>query len=116
MLVWRLLRPRGKILLAPMLGGAGTQTYANRPERLHITVFHSSRPDDPRPSTLAASMGDDLSSVPIWERRGPTSEEIKAELSAVRVVVLTTERPKEIEVSRPHHGHSSLGPQFFGTM
>ncbi|CAL8467549.1 g7087 [Coccomyxa elongata] len=77
---------------------AGTQAYANAPERLHITVFHMSRPDDPRPSSMTAH-DDALTAVPISSRRGPTDEEVAHELVAMRSIIEHMPPLEHLEVS-----------------
>lgn len=65
---------------------------------LHITVFHMSRPDDPRPSPMSA-YDDAMTAVPITERRGPTPEEISQELAAVTSIVQQMQPLEHLEVS-----------------
>ncbi|BDA42804.1 hypothetical protein COCOBI_03-6970 [Coccomyxa sp. Obi] len=77
---------------------AGTQVYANAPERLHITVFHMSRPDDPRPSSMTAH-DEALTAVPISNRRGPTDEEVADELAAMTSIVQHMPPLEHLEVS-----------------
>lgn len=82
--------------------------YVNAPEMLHITVFHMSRPDDPRPSSMSA-YDDAMTAVPITDRRGPTPEEISQELAAVTSIVQQMQPLEHLEVStlsmKLHYGN-----------
>ena len=72
--------------------------YVNAPEKLHITVFHMSRPDDPRPSSMSAA-DDAITAVPITDRRGPTDEEIASELAAMTSIVQQMQPLEHLEAS-----------------
>lgn len=60
---------------------AGTDVFCNPPELLHITLFHTSHPHDPRPNALDKEESAAHAKQPIPQRRGPTDAEIRAEMA-----------------------------------
>lgn len=60
---------------------AGTDVFCNPPELLHITLFHTSHPHDPRPCAMDKEESDAIAKLPMSQRRGPTEAEISAELA-----------------------------------
>ncbi|CAD7697804.1 unnamed protein product [Ostreobium quekettii] len=68
------------------------QVYFNKGEKLHITQFHASRPEDVRPNAFDPSGGCDLA-VANHERPGPAQAYLPLELEAMEHIVNTTPRP-----------------------
>lgn len=60
---------------------AGTDVFCNPPELLHITLFHTSHPHDPRPNALDKEESAAHAKQPISQRRAPTNSEIRAEVA-----------------------------------
>eukprot|EP01025_Chloroclados_australasicus_P000247 TRINITY_DN10118_c0_g1_i1.p1 TRINITY_DN10118_c0_g1~~TRINITY_DN10118_c0_g1_i1.p1 ORF type:complete len:202 (+),score=22.71 TRINITY_DN10118_c0_g1_i1:25-606(+) len=67
----------------------GTDAFSNRRTNYHITLFHTSRPDDPRPDALQPSGGVERS-VPGPERPAPTEDALKAELAVCESIAADT--------------------------
>lgn len=80
---------------------AGVAFYANVPERLHITVFHTSQFDDTRPNPLNPLSSDELDTSPA-QRMHPTATDLQQEQATVQTIVGQTQ-PLALEVTAIHH-------------
>lgn len=62
------------------------QVFVNPPELLHITVFHTSRPNDPRPKPTDPTGGCDTSQPPHM-RKGPLEDDLNEECEIIKPIV-----------------------------
>ena len=79
---------------------AGTHTYENAAQLLHITVFHFSRPDDPRPVSTSLNDSDAITAMPILQRPGATSKEIARERDLLSDLVTRAQHISGLQVKR----------------
>lgn len=68
------------------------QVFVNPPELLHITIFHTSRPNDPRPKPLDPTGGCDITQLPHL-RKAPLAEDLSKERDIVKSIVGSTSTP-----------------------
>ena len=66
---------------------AGTRSYENAARLLHITVFHFSRPDDPRPVSTSRDGSDAVAALPISQRPAAAEGEVARERSLLSELV-----------------------------
>ena len=85
---------------------AGVHFYANVPERLHITVFHTSQFDDTRPNPLKPLRSDEQERNPA-QRMRPTTADLQQEQEMVQTIVSQTQA-LALEVAAVHHTHYTL--------
>lgn len=57
---------------------AGTEVYVNRPERWHVTIFHTSKFEDTRPNPMKPA-GSDLLAAPAAQRPLPSPDQLQQE-------------------------------------
>ena len=76
----------------------GTASYPNPAGLYHITLFHFSRPDDPRPVSTSADHADDIKAQPISQRPGPMYSEVCSERRLLSQYVSTASPMSALKV------------------